>query len=68
MVSKKVAYTVAGAKIFNRETEALLQASKKLTCNKLTLITTDESRNVEIDGKTIQIYSAVDWLLRVQER
>lgn len=64
----QVAYTVADAKTFKRETEALLQVSKKLTCNKLTLITTDESRNVEIDGKTIQIYSAVDWLLRVQER
>ncbi len=59
---------MADAKIFKRETEALLQASKKLSCNMLTLITTDESRNVKIDGKTIQIYSAVDWLLRVQER
>ena len=59
----QVAYTIGDTKTFNRETEALLQASKKLNCEHLTLITTDETRDISINGATIHLYSAVDWLL-----
>ena len=33
-------------------------------CDNLTLIAFSETRDVEIDGKCIHIYSATDWLLR----
>lgn len=50
-------------KVSSRETSALVQATGPLHCDKLTLITFSPTRNIEIDGKTIHIISAVEWLL-----
>lgn len=60
----QVAYTISEAKACKRETESLVLASKKLGCNKLTLITTDDTmEDIAIGGQTIHHYSAVEWLL-----
>lgn len=47
----------------NRETSALLMAAGPLNCDNLTLIAFSPTRDVKIDGKTIHIISAIDWLL-----
>ena len=60
----QVAYTITDPKAFKRETEALLLASKKLNCNNLTLITTDQTEDIEINNQIIHHYSAIDWLLK----
>ena len=59
----QVAYEIDTPKSFNRETSALIQAADSLHCDNLTLITFAPTRNVQIDGKTIHIISAIDWLL-----
>jgi len=59
----QVAYSVSDAKTFKRETEALIDASEKLQNENLSLICLDESRDVDIQGHTIHIRSAIDWLL-----
>ena len=59
----QVAYDIDKQKTFDRETSALLKASAALNCEELTLIAFSETRDIEIDGKCIHIYSAIDWLL-----
>lgn len=59
----QVAYDIDSPKAFKRETSALVAASAPLRCEQLTLIAFAETRDVEIDGKTIHIKSAIDWLL-----
>ena len=58
----QVSYTLADAKTMRRETEALLQAAPKLQCDKLTIVCFDENRDIEAQGYTISIRSAVEWL------
>ena len=60
----QVAYDIDSDKTFRRETNSLIKASTALNCDNLTLIAFSETRDVEIDGKCIHIFSAVDWLLR----
>ena len=60
----QVAYDIDSPKTFKRETNSLLKASTTLHCEHLTLIAFSETRDVEIDGKCIHIYSAIDWLLK----
>ncbi len=59
----QVAYEIDTQKSFNRETSALVKATSPLHCDKLTLIAFSPTRDIEIDGKTIHIISAVEWLL-----
>lgn len=59
----QVSYDVNDAKTFRRETSALVSASEKLKCDNLTLVTYDETRDVEVGGKTIHVSSAIDWML-----
>lgn len=59
----QVAYDIDNGKTFERETKSLLKASDALHCDNMTLITFSPTRNITIDGKTIHIYSAIDWLL-----
>lgn len=60
----QVAYDIDKGKTFDRETSSLLKASVALNCNKLTLIAFSETREIEIGDRHIQIYSALDWLLK----
>lgn len=59
----QVAYDISMPKTLTRETSALVAASEALHCDNLTLIAFDESRDVDINDKTIHIVSALDWLL-----
>lgn len=60
----QVAYDIDSPKAFERETSSLVKASDALICKNLTLIAFSETREVEVDGKTIHIISALDWLLQ----
>lgn len=60
----QVAYEVDTPKTWERETSALLKAAPKLFCDNLVLIAFTQTRTVELDGRTIQVLSALDWLLR----
>lgn len=59
----QVAYDIGAQKTFDRETSALVKASKSLRCDNLTLIAFSDTRDVVVDGKVIHIKSAIDWLL-----
>lgn len=59
----QVAYDIDSPKTFKRETSSLVSASQALGCDNLLLIAFEESHDVELDGKTIHIKSALEWLL-----
>ena len=60
----QVAYEIDSQRAYDRETSALVKASGALSCDYLTLIAFSQTRDVEIDGKTIHIISALEWLLK----
>ena len=60
----QVAYEIDSPRAYNRETSSLVKASDALSCNHLTLIAFTQTRDVEIDGKSIHIVSALEWLLQ----
>ena len=60
----QVAYEIESPRAYDRETSSLVKASGALSCNNLTLIAFSTTRDVEIDGKTIHIISALEWLLK----
>ena len=60
----QVAYEIDSQRVYDRETSSLVKASGALSCDSLTLIAFSQTRDVEIDGKTIHIISALEWLLK----
>lgn len=60
----QVAYEVDTQRAYDRETSSLVKASDTFSCSHLTLIAFSPTRDVEIDGKTIHIVSALEWLLQ----
>lgn len=60
----QAAYEIDSERTYDRETSSLVKASKALSCNNLTLVAFSPTRDVEIEGKTIHIVSALEWLLR----
>lgn len=60
----QVAYEIDSERAYNREISSLVKASDTLSCNNLTLIAFSSTRNVETEGKTIHIVSALEWLLK----
>lgn len=60
----QVAYEIDCPKAYDRETSSLVKASDDLTCSHLTLVAFSPTRDVVIDGKTIHIVSALEWLLQ----
>jgi predicted AAA+ superfamily ATPase len=64
----QVAYDIDNEKTFKRETTSLLQASEALHCDKLSLIAFSQSKELAIDGKQINIYSAIEWLLQTEQK
>lgn len=60
----QVSYEINNEKTFNREVTSLINASETLKCDNLSLIAFDETRDIELHGKTIHIISAIEWLLR----
>lgn len=61
----QVAYEIDSVKAYDRETSSLIKASAALSCNRLTLIAFTQTRDVEVEGKTIHIISALEWLLNI---
>lgn len=59
----QVAYDISSARTLNRETTALVKASRMLNCDNLLLITFSDSSEVECNGRKIRIVPALDWLL-----
>ena len=60
----QVAYEIDSERAYNREISSLVKASDTLSCNNLTLIAFSSTRNVETEGKTLHIVSALEWLLK----
>ena len=60
----QVAYEIDSPKAYDRETSSLVKAADALSCSHLTLIAFSSTRDVVIDGKTIHIVSALEWLLQ----
>lgn len=58
----QVAYEIDSPKAYDREISSLVKASDALSCSHLTLIAFSQTRDVEIEGKTIHIISALEWL------
>jgi uncharacterized protein len=58
----QVCNDLTSKKTFNREINALVNASGELKCSQLTIITMEESRIIEITGHKIKIVSLFDWL------
>lgn len=59
----QVAYDIDTPRSYNRETSALIQAAVPLRCDNLTIIAFSHTRDVVINGKTVHIVSAIEWLL-----
>lgn len=59
----QVSVDISSARTYNRETSALCRASSDLKCEKLTLITMNDTRTIEEEGHTIHVISIMDWLL-----
>ncbi len=59
----QVSYDISSEKTLNREISALIKAGKSLRCDKLTLVTAYEERDLDINGHTINICPAYKWLL-----
>lgn len=60
----QVAYDIDSTKTFNRETNSLVKASTALRCDNLTLIAMTPTRDIVVEGKSIHVCSAIDWLLK----
>lgn len=58
----QVSYDISIEKTLKREIRGLVNASKKLDCDKLTLITFYEIRDEFVDGFNINVVSATEWL------
>lgn len=60
----QVAYEIDNEKTFSREVSSLIKGSEALKCDNLSLIAFAETHDIEVQGKTIHIISAIEWLLR----
>ena len=59
----QVAYDIENQKTLERETSALVKAADALHCDNLKLIAFADRRAIVTEGKTIQIISAIEWLV-----
>jgi hypothetical protein len=59
----QVSWDVSAPKTLQRELKALTEAATKLKCANLTLVTLSKTRDEVMDGCTIHVMDAVEWLL-----
>ena len=59
----QVCYSLSDAETVERETKALVSLNKVLPCKELLIITRNEERNIETDGKQIRAVPIWKWLL-----
>lgn len=62
----QVSYDVSDEETKNREMKALLEASGKLKCKKLTVITWEYEEKEKINGRQIQFVPIWRWLLNIE--
>ena len=60
----QVSYSINDPKTYIRETNSLVEASEKLNCGNLTVVTFDEEKNIERNGKVIRVIPAWKWFLK----
>ncbi len=60
----QVSYSIKDPDTYAREINSLLEASDKLSCNTLTVVTFNEENNIERNGKIIKVLPAWKWLLK----
>lgn len=58
----QVSYIVDNPKTLDRELSALINASKPLNCDNLTLVADTDTRDVTLQDKVIHIVNIIDWL------
>lgn len=61
----QVCYDISKEKTLKRELRGLLAASKETGCDKLCLITDFQRDDLVMDGKSIQVVPAYEWLLQM---
>lgn len=59
----QVCYDISSPKTRKRELNGIIKAAKKFNCHNLLLLTFDMKEQVNIDGETINIIPATEWLL-----
>ena len=59
----QVVYDISSAKARQREINALLQASSRLSCDDLLIVTLTEKTTLQQDGKTIEIRPITEFLM-----
>ena len=64
----QVAYEINNHDVEQRETKALAEASQELNVSNLTVLTWNDEREVEKDGKTIKFKPLWKWLLDQDEK
>jgi hypothetical protein len=58
----QVSYSINDPETYARETNSLLEASEEIDCDKLTIVTFNEERKIERQGKRINMLPAWKWL------
>jgi len=61
----QVAYNISDSKTLKREISALIEGGKELNCSNLTIITWEEEKLINVNGKTIKVVPVWKWLLFV---
>ena len=64
----QVSYALNTSETYKRETESLIKASETLGCNKLSILTFNEEKELKIEGKTINVIPTWKWLLADVEK
>ena len=59
----QVSYTISDQDTLEREAKALVKLSSFMPCNRLLIITKDEEKTINIDGKEIKVTPIWKWLL-----
>ncbi len=60
----QVSYDISDEKTLKRELRGLMAAAKATRCDNLCLINDTEYRTLEMDGKTVNVVPAHEWLLQ----
>ncbi len=59
----QVSYSINDPSTYARETKALIDASSKLKCKKLTILTFNEEKIIKVRKQTIKVLPAWKWML-----
>lgn len=60
----QVSYDMSNPKTRKREITGLLKASEKFHCNNLTIVSFNETDQVQMNGKVVNIVPAHEWMMR----